>query len=115
MFGTAKPVDDIGCPPGGPTMPSRRATQTLAWCAAGSAPRALLRRTMAADRLLTVVGLLTLLTLALMLLGVAFDRRAISGVPAWIKPAKFAISISIYSFSLLLLLSLVQGHAVWLR
>jgi hypothetical protein len=38
--------------------------------------------------------------LALTVLGLAIDPRLITGAPAWLKPAKFAISISIYAFTL---------------
>lgn len=69
-----------------------------------------LRRALAIDRLLTLVGLASLVTLAGTLVGLVVDQRVITGAPAWLKPAKFAISISIYSFTLLWLLSFVRGR-----
>jgi hypothetical protein len=51
-----------------------------------------------------------LLTLAVAVVGIFVDPRVITGAPAWLKPAKFAVSISIYSFTLLWLLTFVQGH-----
>ena len=72
--------------------------------------RRALRRAWATDRLLTLVGLAMLVVLAGTLVGLVVDRRVITGAPAWLKPAKFAISISVYSFTFLWLLGFVQGH-----
>ncbi len=44
------------------------------------------------------------------LIGIVVDHRVITGVPAWVKPAKFAISTGVYSFTLLWMLSFVKGH-----
>ena len=44
------------------------------------------------------------------LLGVLVDPRVITGAPAWLKPAKFALSFGIYSFTLIWLLSFVRGR-----
>ena len=71
---------------------------------------AALRRAWATDLLLTVVGLAMLVTLAGVLIGLIVDPRVVTGAPAWLKPAKFAISISIYSFTFLWLLRFVAGH-----
>lgn len=71
---------------------------------------ALLRRAWHANRALTFVGVVMLATLAAALVGIAVDPRVITGAPAWLKPAKFAISVSIYAFTLLWLLSFVSGH-----
>jgi hypothetical protein len=76
-------------------------------------PRPALRRAMSISRPLTIAGLAMLLTLVGTLVGLLLDPRVITGAPAWLKPAKFAISISIYSFTLIWLLGFVQGHA-WL-
>ncbi|HET9224050.1 MAG TPA: hypothetical protein VFO07_16170 [Roseiflexaceae bacterium] len=73
-------------------------------------PRAALRRAWAANRSLTFLGLAMLLTLLVSLIGIVVDPRVITGAPAWLKPTKFAISIAIYSFTLLWLLTFVQGH-----
>jgi hypothetical protein len=52
------------------------------------------------DRLLTATGLL--MSAALLVFGAAMllDPRTILGAPAWLKPAKFAVSTAIYSFTL---------------
>ena len=51
-----------------------------------------------------------LLTLAATMAGLLLDPSGITGAPAWLKPAKFAVSISIYCFTLLWLLSFVRGR-----
>lgn len=53
-----------------------------------------------ADRPLTATGLLMLAALVTSLVGLAIDPRTITSVPAWLKPAKFAVSIAIYSLTL---------------
>jgi len=52
------------------------------------------------------LALLLVATVPLILL----DTREITGVRAWIKPTKFAISGAIYAFTFLWMLSLVRGH-----
>lgn len=49
---------------------------------------------------LTVVGTVMLLAAIASAVGIFVDPRVITGVPAWLKPFKFAISTSIYSFTL---------------
>ena len=51
-----------------------------------------------------------LLTLGATIAGLLLDPRVITGAPAWLKPAKFAVSISIYCLTLLWLLTFVRGH-----
>jgi hypothetical protein len=74
------------------------------------APLDLLLRSWTMNRPLTVVGVAMLLTLAAATAGLVLDPRVITGQPAWLKPAKFAISITIYSFTLVWLLGFVRGH-----
>ena len=71
-------------------------------------PRTLLRRAWTFNRPLTFVGVLILITLASTLVGMLVDLLVLTGQPASIKPAKFAISI--YCFSLLWLLTYVRGY-----
>lgn len=73
-------------------------------------PRGFPRRAWESNRPLAFIGFLMLLTLAVALAGIVVDPRVITGAPAWLKPAKFAVSISIYCFSLLWLLTFVRGH-----
>jgi hypothetical protein len=56
---------------------------------------------------LTATGLLMLIVLAGAVVGLALDPRIIAGAPAWLKPAKFAVSIAIYSFTLAWIFSLI--------
>jgi hypothetical protein len=51
-----------------------------------------------------------LLVLVVALAGLLLDPRVITGAPAWLKPMKFAISISIYCFTLLWMLTFVRGR-----
>lgn len=71
----------------------------------------LVRRAFVADAPLTIVGLGSLAMLLVALVGLIADPTIITGVPAWLKPLKFAVSIAVYSFTLLWLLGYVQGHA----
>ena len=48
-------------------------------------------------------------TLAVALVGLALDPTVIIGRPAWLKPAKFAVSTGVYAATLLWVLSYVQG------
>jgi len=59
-----------------------------------------LSRLWRSDRTLTATALLMLGALAVFLAGLAIDPRVITGAPAWLKPAKFAISTAIYMFTL---------------
>jgi hypothetical protein len=76
-------------------------------------PWAALQRAYATNRSLTLLGVLMLLTLVGTLVGLVVDHRVITGAPAWLKPTKFAISITLYSFTLRWMLSFVQGRR-WL-
>jgi hypothetical protein len=49
---------------------------------------------------LTATGLLMLPVLAGALIGLQVDDRLVLGAPVWLKPAKFALSIAIYTLSL---------------
>jgi hypothetical protein len=58
---------------------------------------------------LTATGLLMLAAFAGTLVGLAVDPRIITGAPAWLKPAKFAVSIAIYVFTLAWIFTLIPG------
>jgi hypothetical protein len=49
---------------------------------------------------LVATTLLMLVVLAGAIVGLAIDPRVITGAPAWLKPAKFAVSIAIYTATL---------------
>jgi len=59
-----------------------------------------LRRVWKSDRTLTVSALLMVGALAAFVVGLVIDPRVITGAPAWLKPAKFAVSTAIYMFTL---------------
>src|SRR5215510_11935448 len=62
--------------------------------------RAILGRLWATDRPLTAVGVVMIAALAASVIGIVVDPRTITGMPAWLKPAKFAASTAIYSLTL---------------
>jgi len=49
---------------------------------------------------LTAASLVLVAALAAFAVGLAVDPRTIAGAPAWLKPAKFAVSIAIYGLTL---------------
>jgi hypothetical protein len=61
---------------------------------------------------LTAAGLLMLVALAGTVVGLAVDPRVITGAPAWLKPAKFAMSIAIYTLTLAWIFTLIPA---WVR
>lgn len=75
----------------------------------------LLRRTLGTEKFLTwsVVGSLILFAATIILS--IFDSRLVTGAPVWVKPMKFAISITLYTGTLAWLLSYVEGHSRLVR
>lgn len=69
-----------------------------------------LRQLLKINQALTLVGVLMLATLLGTFVGLLVDPRVITGAPAWLKPAKFALSSSIYAFTFVWLLGFVRGH-----
>src|SRR5713226_7569965 len=72
--------------------------------------RHLLHRAFAANAALTILGGAMLITFLATLVGSLVDHRVITGAPAWLKPAKFAISVSVYCFTFVWLLGFVENH-----
>ena len=72
-----------------------------------------LRRLLGVNIPLTVAGVGLTVTFGGTLIGLLVDLRAITGAPAWLKPAKFALSFALYAFTLTWLLGHVRGHP-WL-
>lgn len=60
-------------------------------------------------RRLQILGGLMIVTLIACIAGIFIDHRLITGAPAWLKPAKFALSVSIYCFTLAWLLGFVKN------
>lgn len=81
-------------------------TQRTSW---SMEPSRLLHQAWAFNWPLTLAALLHLALIPVFTLAIFVDPQIITGVPAWIKPLKFAISISIYSLTLLWLLTYIQG------
>lgn len=65
------------------------------------------RATLAVGLGLGVAGVALLLAV----IGLAVDHRIVTGVPAWLKPATFGISIPIYLITLRWIIGFVRGHA----
>jgi hypothetical protein len=63
-----------------------------------------------ASRPLTAAGLGMLVVLAGSLAAMAVDPRVIAGAPAWLKPAKFALSTAIYALTLAWLFTYLPGR-----
>ncbi|MFJ6621592.1 hypothetical protein ACIQOW_28970 [Kitasatospora sp. NPDC091335] len=78
-------------------------------------PSALARQAWTANRPLAGTAVLMGVMLAIALVGLVADSRSITGQPAWAKPARFALSISIYTLTLLWLLTFVRGHDRFVR
>lgn len=74
-----------------------------------------LRRGFAVDRPLMILGCVMVLTLLGTLVGLIFDPRVITGAPAWLKPAKFSISVSVYCFTLVWLLGFLKNQPRFVR
>lgn len=68
-----------------------------------------LTRLWTASAPLTATGLAMIGVLALTIAGLALDPRSIAGAPAWLKPAKFAASMAIYSLTLAWMMSMLPG------
>lgn len=56
---------------------------------------------------LVTVAMLMLVVLAGTIVGLTIDPRVITGAPAWLKPAKFAVSIAIYTMTLAWIFTLI--------
>lgn len=63
-------------------------------------PTTLLTSLWRSDPALTAVGVAMLAALLAAGAGLWLDPRTITGMPAWMKPAKFALSVSIYTLTL---------------
>src|SRR5690349_1776238 len=66
----------------------------------GNRLRNAVNRLWAGSPVLTAAGLLMTGALAASLIGLSVDPRVITGAPAWLKPAKFALSTAIYMLTL---------------
>src|SRR6266851_5804683 len=71
--------------------------------------KTLLQRAWRTNRPLTILGVAMILVFLATLAGILLDHRIITGAPAWLKPAKFAISVSVYCFTFVWLLGFVES------
>ncbi len=71
------------------------------------ASKTILQRAWLTNRPLTLLGVAMILAFLAALAGILLDHRVITGAPAWLKPAKFAISVSLYCFTFVWLLGFV--------
>ena len=62
------------------------------------------------NRPLTALAVVMVAMVAVSLVGLAIDPRIITGAPAWMKPLKFAVSIAVYSGTLLWLLTFIPNR-----
>ena len=67
------------------------------------------RRLWQTSRPLTAAGLGLLIVFGVTLAGLAVDQRVITGAPAWLKPAKFALSTGIYALTTAWVMTYLQG------
>jgi len=67
------------------------------------------------NRALTLLVGAMLASFVVMLGGLVFDERTITGAPAWLKPTKFALSIAIYGATLMWLLTYIEGRPRMVR
>lgn len=77
---------------------------------APTAPAAASARRLEPRTVLLVGTALAGLSLLVALVGLVVDPHVIQGAPAWLKPAKFGISITLYLVTLQWMLSFVHGH-----
>ena len=68
---------------------------------------AMLHRLWKGSAPLTATGLAMMAALAVAAIGLVVDPRIVTGAPAWLKPAKFAASIAIYTFTLAWIFTLI--------
>ncbi|MCA9942938.1 MAG: hypothetical protein KC449_05630 [Anaerolineales bacterium] len=68
------------------------------------------RRVFATDRFLTWTAIVSAALFVATIVLSIFDSRLVIGAPVWVKPMKFAISITLYSGTLAWMLSYVAGH-----
>ncbi len=73
-------------------------------------PRGAWSRFTAVNRLLAIVGAAHFGLLLVFIAGLLVDPRLVTGSPVWLKPAKFAFSIGLYSMTVLWMLSYVTGR-----
>jgi hypothetical protein len=64
---------------------------------------------------LTLFSLTMALFTLFFVVGIFADGRVITGQPAWLKPAKFGVSITVYTLTLTWLLGFIRTERRWLK
>jgi hypothetical protein len=77
--------------------------------------RTLLTRAWAANPWLSAIAIAHVGITVVALVGLAVDPRIITGQPAWMKPLKFGLSVTIYTATLAWLLTYLQHRPRWVR
>jgi hypothetical protein len=70
----------------------------------------LVRRVSGVSLPLLILGGTMLITFAATVIGILVDHRIVTGSPVWLKPAKFAISVSVYCFTFVWLLGFLENR-----
>jgi len=65
------------------------------------------------NRPLAISSAITAILTLFFAVGIIADSRMVTGVPVWLKPLKFAISISVYCFTMLFFLSIIDTTKRW--
>ena len=65
------------------------------------------------NRPLAINTALTAVLILFFSVGIIADSRMVTGVPVWLKPLKFAISISVYCFTMLFFLNIINTAKRW--
>jgi len=76
--------------------------------AEGNSGRIFLQHAWRTNWPLTVLAVAMVLVFLTTIAGILVDHRIITGAPAWLKPAKFAVSVSLYCFTFVWLLGFVK-------
>ena len=76
---------------------------------------AAVRRSWEVHAPLTLSGLLMAVLTLFFIAGIFIDDRIITGAPAWLKPTKFGISITLYTLTLSWILGFVDRSRTWKR
>ena len=74
----------------------------------GDSAKTLLHDAWGTNRPLTILGVFMIFVFVGTLAGILLDHRIITSAAAWLKPAKFAISVSVYCFTFVWLLGFVE-------
>ncbi len=75
--------------------------------------KASIQELLKSNRPLAIYSAFTALMIVFFAVGIIADSRMVTGVPVWLKPFKFAISISIYCFTMLFFLSIIDTSKNW--